>query len=255
MNNEILAIIQARSSSRRLPGKVFLDLAGRTVLERVIERVGQAKKISKVIVATSDKQADDRLAELCKQAGADCFRGSEDDVLDRYYRAARHFGFSNIVRITGDCPVIDPEVIDQVVALYQSENLDYASNVIPPTWPDGLDTEIFSLNALEKAWREARINSAREHVTVYMWQNPALFKQKHLLNPINLSNRRWVLDNPEDYELIKEIYGQLYPSQPNFRLKDLLEFFSAHPELEKVNQNIKRNEGLAKSLQEDVLKN
>ena len=238
-------------SSTRLPGKVLLPLGGKTVLEHIIERVKDSKKIDKIIVATSDRKEDDRIVQLCQKANIDCFRGSENDVLDRYYQAAKYFRFLNIARITGDCPLIDPEIVDQVIELYQKENLDYATNVIPPTFPAGLDVEIFFFKALKKAWQETKMKSEKEHVTIYMWQNPKLFRQKHLNNPIDLSGKRWTLDNPEDYEFIKKIYDNLYPIKPKFRMNDILEFLGANPELEKINKSIKRNEGLEKSLKED----
>jgi len=252
MSRKNLCIIQARYNSTRLPGKVLLLLQNKTVLEHILKRVGQAKKIDKVIVATGEKQENDKIADLCKNLEVDCFRGSEDDVLDRYYQAANKYNFSNIVRITGDCPLIDPYIIDKVAELFEKEGLDYATNVIPPTYPDGLDTEIFSFDALKTAWRRAVLKSNREHVTVYLWQNQSLFKQKHLKNNIDLSAKRWTLDNPEDFEVIENVYNNLYPSNPNFRMGDVLKFFSQHPEIEKINFGITRNEGLAKSFKEDI---
>ena len=244
-------IIQARIDSTRLPNKVLLKLQGESVLEHVIERATKVKKADKVIVATTTKNEDAKIVDICKSLNVDCFRGSDNDVLDRYYQAAKKFNFSDIIRITADCPMIDPEIVDRLIDLYQRENLDYATNAIPPTFPDGLDVEIFSIKALEKTWKEAKLKSAREHVTIYMWQNPNLFKQKSLNNNIDLSDRRWTIDNPEDYKFMKKVYDKLYPHNPNFRLKDLLEFFAANPEIEKINKGIKRNEGLEKSLRQD----
>jgi len=249
----VAVIIQARMGSTRLPKKVLLNLQGKSVLEHIINRVKKAKKIDKVIVATTIDKEDDRIAELCEKIGIDYYRGSENDVLDRYYQAAKKFGFKNIIRITGDCPLIDPGVIDKVVELYEKENLDYATNIMPPTFPDGLDTEIFSFASLEKAWSEAKLKSNREHVTVYIWQHPDLFKQKHIKNEVDLSDKRWTLDNPEDYEFIKQVYDNLYSSKPDFKTEDILQFLKANPEIEKINQGIKRNEGFEKSLNEDKL--
>jgi spore coat polysaccharide biosynthesis protein SpsF len=251
MAKEILCIIQARVGSIRLPGKVLLPLGGKAVLERIIERIKDSKKIDKIIVATSVQAEDDKISDLCQKINIDCFRGSENDVLDRYYQAAKDSGFSNVVRITGDCPLIDPEIIDQVVELFQREKLDYATNVIPPTFPDGLDVEIFSFESLVRARQETKMKSEREHVTIYMWQNSELFKQKHLNSSVDLSGKRWTLDNPEDYEFIKKIFDNLYLVKPKFRMNDVLKFLETNPELEKINQSIKRNEGLEKSLKED----
>lgn len=250
-----LCIVQARYDSTRLPGKVLLPLADKTDIEHVIFRVSQSKKIDKVILATTTKEADDSVALKCQQMGIDCFRGSEDDVLDRYYQAAKKFSCKNIIRITGDCPLIDPEVVDKVIDLYETSGVDYATNVIPPTFPDGLDTEIFSFAALEGAWRETKMASEREHVTIYLWRHPEIFKQQHLKNKADLSSRRWCLDNPEDYEFMKQVFGKLYPQKPDFRLNDLLEFFEANPEIEKINNMISRNEGLKKSIEGDKIIN
>lgn len=247
------AIIQARTASTRLPDKVLLELGGKTVLEHVIQRVEKSKKIEKVVVATTTKKKDDRIIDLCKKLNIDYFRGSETDVLDRYYQTAKKFNFSAIVRITADCPMIDPQIIDKVIYLYKKEKLDYASNVIPPTFPDGLDVEVFPQKTLKKSWKESKLKSEREHVTVYMWQHPNLFKQNHLKNNIDLSIHRWVLDDPEDYEFMKKVYDKLYPNNPNFRMNDLLKFFIKNPEIEKMNKGIKRNEGLEKSLKEDKI--
>ncbi|MFA6171600.1 MAG: glycosyltransferase family protein [Patescibacteria group bacterium] len=253
MKDKVLCIIQARMGSSRLPGKVLLDLAGEPVLARIIERVKKSKLIDKIIIATSGKKDDDEIDRLGTKLGIDVFRGSENDVLDRYYQVAKHYGYGHIVRVTGDCPLIDPGIIDEVISLYRLEDVDYATNVIPPTYPDGLDAEIFSFAALEKAWREAKLNSGREHVTVYMWQNPGKFKQAHLNNSVDLSAKRWVLDNPEDYEVMKSVYEKLYANNPEFRMKDLLMWFGLHPEIEDLNKKIGRNEGLAKSLKEDKI--
>jgi spore coat polysaccharide biosynthesis protein SpsF len=237
--------------SSRLPGKMMLDLKGKTVLERVVERVKDSKRIDRIVVATSINKKDDVIADKSKESKVDCFHGSENDVLERYYEAAKKYGYNNIVRVTGDCPMIDPEIIDQVIGLYFAENLEYATNVIPPTFPDGLDCEIFSFDALEKAWSSANNKTDREHVTTYMWGNPEIFRQKHINNEIDISKKRWTLDNEEDYELIKIVYENLFAEKPKFRLRDLIKFFNENPEIEKINSNIKRNEGLAKSLREN----
>ncbi len=246
-------IIQARTGSTRLPNKVLLRLQGKSVLERVVQRVRESRKIDKVVIATTTQKKDDRIVNICKKLNIDYFRGSENDVLDRYYQAVKLFGVDSIVRITADCPMIDPDIIDKVIDLYKKEKLDYASNVIPPTFPDGLDVEVFSQKALKKSWKEAKLKSEREHVTVYMWRNPRLFKQNHLKNKVNLSDRRWVLDGPKDYEFMKRVYDKLYLNNHNFRMNDLLKFFMKNPEIEKINKGTKRNEGLKRSLKEDKI--
>jgi len=248
MGNQYLAIIQARVGSTRLPEKVLMELAGKTVLEHVIERVSKSEKINKVIVATSDKTGDDKIEELCRKLNITCYRGSENDVLDRFYQAAKEFSYPNIIRITGDCPMIDPEIIDQTIELYEEEKLDYATNVIPPTFPKGLDVEIFTFESLEKAWREVASGPEREHVTVYFWRHPEIFKQKHLVNKINISAKRWVLDYEVDYKFLQEVFNNLYAAKPDFRLKDVLEFLKANPDLEKINERIDRKIELDNSL-------
>ncbi len=250
-----LCIVQAKCGSKRLPRKVLLPLGDKSEIEHVLLRTAQAKKIDKVILATTENKEDNLVALKCVAAGFEVFRGSENDVLDRYYQAAKKFGAENIIRITGDCPLIDPEVVDKVIDLYEKSGVEYATNVIPPTFPDGLDTEIFSFDALEKAWRETKMASEREHVTIYLWRHPEIFKQVHLQNDIDLSSHRWCLDNPEDYEFMKQVFEKLYPAKPNFRLNDLLEFIEANPEIGKVNAMISRNEGLKKSLEEDKIIN
>jgi len=248
MNSCYLIIVQARMGSTRLPGKVLKKLGEKTALEHVIERLSQVKRDNKIIVATSDKCEDDEISVLCHKINIDCFRGSENNVLDRFYQAAKKYGYDNIVRITGDCPMIDPEIVEKTILLYEQEKLDYATNVLPPTFPKGLDTEVFSFKSLERAWQETSDEKLREHVTVYFWQNPDLFKQKHLINDINLSTKRWVLDYDVDYKFLQEIFCKFYPRKKDFRMNDILEFLKANPELEKINEGIDRKRELANSL-------
>ncbi len=247
---KIIAIIQARLGSTRLPGKVLLDLEGRTVLEQVIERVKSSRFINEVIVATTINKEDLEIVKLCASLGISLYCGSVDDVLDRYYQAARLFKADHIVRITSDCPMIDPKIIDDVITLHLRENADYTSNTLKETYPDGQDTEIFTFNALKEAWKNANLASEREHVTPYIRKNPA-FKLLNLESKINLSKKRWTLDNPEDYEFIKIIYENLYYKKPLFNMDDILDFIAENPEIEKINQSIIRNKGYLKSLKED----
>ena len=178
-SRKVLAIIQARMGSTRFPGKVMTDLAGRPLLDHVVKRAQQAHMLTLVRVATSDCPADDIIAQFCKEEEIPYFRGSEEDVLDRFYHAAEHFSADVIVRLTADCPLLDPEIIDRVVKFFQSGEYDYVSNTrIEPTYPDGLDTEVFRYSALERAWREACLRSEREHVTPYIWKQPTLFRSE-----------------------------------------------------------------------------
>ena len=235
----------------RLPGKVLADIAGRPMLWHVANRVGRAKLLDEVIVATSDNALDDSIAALCEQEGVPCFRGSENDVLDRYYLAAMWIHADTIVRITADCPLIDPGVLNKVVAVYLDSGCDYASNTIDRTYPDGLDTEIFSFEALEKAWREARLMSEREHVTPYIWKNPKLFRLRQVTQETDLSGLRWTVDEPEDLEFLRKIYEYLYQPGQVFLMEDIVKLLERHPELLEINRAFETNEGYLRSLQED----
>lgn len=249
---KVEAIIQARMSSTRLPGKVLMDLEGKPVLEHVVERVSACKYINEIIVATTNKKEDDAISKLCKKIGVNIYRGSEEDVLDRFYQAVKSFVPDHIVRITADCPLIDPEVIDSVIKLHLKNNADYSSNTLKETYPDGEDVEVFTFKALEKSWKSAKLRSEREHVTPYIRKNFSLFKLCNLEYRENLSNKRWTLDERRDYEYIKIIYKNLYKKDSCFGMKDILKFIENHPEVEKINRDIMRNEGYMKSLKNDM---
>ncbi|MCX5749170.1 MAG: glycosyltransferase family protein [Candidatus Saganbacteria bacterium] len=247
----VVAIIQARTSSTRLPNKVLLDLEGKTVLERVIERVSAAKTVDRVVVATSIDKSDDAIEEICKKAGIDCYRGSLEDVLDRYYQAAKKYGADSIVRITADCPLMDPSIIDSTVSKYISSGADYISNALKETFPDGEDVEIFTFKALERAWNESKKTSEREHVTPYIRNNTNIFKIAGFEADRDLSEKRWTLDNAEDYEFLVKVYSRLYKTNPLFGLEEILELLKNEPDLNKINSHIVRNEGYARSLRDD----
>ncbi len=250
----ILAIIQARMGSSRLPGKVLLDLAGRPVLWRGLERVRQAGRIDQVLVATTDQPGDEPIRRFCAERGVRCFAGSEQDVLDRYYQAARFAGATDedgIVRITADCPLIDPEVVDRVIEAYLSSGADYVSNVQPPTFPDGLDVEAFRFSALRRAWQEAKLVSEREHVTPYLRNQPEKFSAHNVTHSVDLSAHRWTLDEPADYALLQRIVTELDLRRPDFHLADVLQVLAEHPEWRELNRDFERNEGYAKSLRQE----
>lgn len=248
---ETLIILQARMSSSRLPNKVLMPILGKPMLARQIDRLSTIKTPHTLIIATSSQPSDDRIEQLCQQLNINCFRGSLDDVLARYYQAAVEFGqnktIKNIVRITGDCPLIDSEIIDNVIELFLTSNSDYCSNCAPATLPDGLDVEVFSLAALEKAYLLAKKPSEREHVTPFIRNNPQLFKVDNYNHQSDLSHYRWTVDEAEDFDLITKIYQALYPSNAHFTLADILALMNQQPELIKINQHINRNEGLLKS--------
>ncbi|MFA4833307.1 MAG: glycosyltransferase family protein [Patescibacteria group bacterium] len=248
----ITTIIQARISSTRLPGKVLLPLGGKTVLENVVERVRKAKLIGETVVATSNGKDDDKIVELCETRGIKYFRGSLDDVLDRYYQTAKHFQAESICRITADCPLIDPEVIDRVAKKYLEGEYDYVSNTHPTaTYPDGLDVEIFSFKALERAWQEAILLSEREHVTSYIWNNPDKFKIGNVKNSLDLSTYRLTIDENKDYELLKKIFKEV----SNLTMLNIVKFLDERQDIKNINADITRDEGYYKSLENDKIKN
>lgn len=248
---KIVAIIQARMSSSRLPGKVMAEICGKPMLYHVVKRTGRSKMIDLACVATSDHCDDDIIESFCKGNGIPCFRGSLDDVLDRYYQAASHFGASTIVRLTADCPLLDPDIIARVIKKFSEGSFDYVSNVMEYTYPDGLDTEVFSFGALERAWREARLKSEREHVTPYIRNHPEIFRLANVSYRENLSHFRWTVDQPQDLDFVRSVYERL--GSMYFDMTDVLKLLKQNPDLSSKNAGIKSNEGYLKSLREDYI--
>ena len=247
----ILAILQARVSSSRLPGKVLKPLLGVPMMLRQIERVRRARRIDRLIVATSVERADDAIETLCTTNGIDCVRGSLNDVLDRFYAAAQPASPDYVVRLTADCPLADPGLIDEVIEFCLHGGFDYASNAFEPTFPDGLDVEVFRFTCLEQAWKEARLPSQREHVTPFINQQPQRFRIGSFRNPVDHSHLRWTVDEPADFELVTRIYEALYPVNPAFSRHDVLELLNRQPELLRLNDRHVRNAGYQKSLDAD----
>lgn len=239
-------IIQARMTSTRLPGKVlkpvYLDEQPKTMLEAVIERVAQCQNIDMIIVATTTNKTDDPIEKLCRRMDVECFRGDEHDVLERYYLAATRFDLTYVIRITSDCPVIDPEVIDQIVTFYKDSypRYDYVSNTLERTYPRGLDTEIFSYQVLRQAYLEAKAEDEREHVTCYIYRNSDnKFRIQTFLQSNDYSDLRLTVDTVDDLNLIQNIYEALYPNNPNFRQKDIVHLLTeVHPEWVDINSHI-----------------
>ncbi|MCL5958534.1 MAG: glycosyltransferase family protein [Chloroflexi bacterium] len=247
---KVVAVIQARMGSTRLPGKVLAEVAGVPMLWHVVNRARTARYVDLVLVATSREPADDAIAAFCARNGIECFRGSESDVLDRYYEAAREYQAEIVVRLTADCPLLDPEVIDDVIYSFREYPADYASNVRECTFPDGLDTEAFSFDVLEQAWREARLKSEREHVTPYIRNHPELFYLVDLHYDEDLSALRWTVDEPRDLEFVRAVYSHLGASSA-FGMEEVLDLLRERPEISEINAGIGRNEGYQKSLRED----
>ncbi|MEI7814196.1 MAG: glycosyltransferase family protein [Coriobacteriia bacterium] len=247
----ILGVIQARYSSTRLPGKVLLPVLGRPMLALQIDRILRAETLDKVVVATSTDSGDDAIETLCAAAGVDCYRGSLDDVLGRLYGAAERYGAGHVVRVTGDCPLSDPRVIDAVVALHLKGGYEYTSNVAPPTFPDGLDVEVVRMEVLAQANSAAELNLEREHVTVWIREHVPHDRRGNLLHDPDLSALRWTVDEPADLEFVRTICGALADSVPEFGLDDILELLHQHPEYGAINAGIGRNEGFAKSVSEE----
>lgn len=249
----ISAIVQARMGSTRLPGKVMMDICGRPMLWHVINRLRHAETLDSIVVATSERRLDDKIEEFCRSEDVPCFRGSEKDVLDRYYQAAKWIGADVIVRITADCPLIDPEVVDSVVNKYLECKCDYASNSELRTYPDGLDTEVFSFDALKRAWREARMMSEREHVTPYIRNNKTIFTSAEVFQERDLSSLRWTVDEPEDFDFVRNIYERLYRSDRVFLMDEVVNLLRENPKLIEINEGFERNEGYLRSIQEDFV--
>lgn len=237
----IVAIIQARMNSSRLPGKVLQDLGGRPMLVRVAERVRRAKTIQSLMVATTLDASDDPLEALCHERGYAMYRGSQYDVLDRFYQAACLAEADVIVRLTADCPLLDPDLIDQTVQLFLQSGADFAANRLPPPWkrtfPIGLDVEVCSFTALERAWNHAELLFEREHVMPYLYDEEGRFKVAVLDNDVDYGSLRWTVDTPQDLELVRVLVSRF--ADDHFTWKDVLALVQREPELMQINAEVK----------------
>jgi spore coat polysaccharide biosynthesis protein SpsF len=236
-STKVVAIIQARMGSSRLPGKVLKKLEGKTVLARVVARVSRARLLHEAMVATTTAKKDESIVEECGQLKVPIFRGDEQDVLDRYYRAAQEVKAEVLVRITADCPLIDPELIDETIGAQGKTNCDYASNALERTYPRGLDVEVFTFQALERAWREARLPYQREHVTPYLYEHPEQFRISKLRGREDLSHLRWTLDTPEDLACLSAIYERFH-GRDDFGWKEVLSLLDREPEIAELNRQV-----------------
>jgi spore coat polysaccharide biosynthesis protein SpsF len=260
---KITAIIQARMSSSRLPGKVLLDIAGQPMLARVVRRAGRARLVDRVVIATTSEASDDPVAELCARSNFDCYRGSQHDVLDRYFQAACRFGGDAIVRLTADCPLIDPGIIDHTLAAFLGMEADpnaarpehsgqlewdFAANRLPPPWnrtyPIGLDTEVCTFQALRRAWQEASQPYQREHVMPYLYDTAGRFRVLLVDHDQEYGDLRWTVDTAEDLEVLRRIYAA-FEGRDDFSWLEVLDLFQQHPELAQINARVQH-----KSMQE-----
>lgn len=236
------AIIQARCGSTRFPNKVFALIDGKPLLWHVVNRLKYATKIDDIIVATTVSEKDDKIEQWCKENNVHCFRGSEENVLNRYYSASEAFPSDYVVRITADDPFKEPKVIDAVITKLIEEGYDHVTNNLPPSFPEGLDCEAFKKSALDRSEKEAETAFEREHVTQYIYHHPEIFKIGNVSNPENLSYLRWTVDKDVDFEMVKAVYAHRNPANKGILLMDeILDILKANPEIEKINSEVERS--------------
>jgi len=249
----ITAIIQARMGSSRLPGKVLMPILGRPMLALQLERVQAARLVDQVVIATSGHPSDQAILDFAQEHDVFCLRGAVDDVLDRYHQAAKRTQSDHIVRITGDCPLIDPAVIDAVIRAHVHDENDYTANVNPPTFPDGMDVEVMTFAALNEAWSYADKPSEREHVTSYFRRDLSHVQMGNIAHDTDLSDLRVTVDEAVDFEVVKAVFEGLIAQGLTFGLSDIVQFLSDHPELARKNASCERNAGFTESLKKDAL--
>ena len=244
----MLAILQARYSSSRLKAKATKLILGKEMLLHQIQRIEKSKEITKLVVATSSDVSDDVIEKLCTNNNIEVFRGSLENVLDRFYQCAKVHNATNIIRLTGDCPLIDVNIIDDTIRYHIKGGYDYSTNTLPPSFPDGLDIEVMSMNTLKIAWENATEKYDLEHVTYYITQRKNKFHLGNYANKDDLSHLRWSVDELEDFIFVTKVYENLYKENPNFLMDDILRLIKSNPKLLNINSHIKRNLGLLKSL-------
>jgi len=237
----ITAIIQARVNSSRLPNKIFAEIMGQPLIWHVINRIRFSKRITNIIIATSMNKLDDKLEEWCRDNFIQVFRGSENNVLERFFFSAKKCSSKIIVRITADDPFKDPIILDNVIDMLVENNLDFAYNNNPPTFPEGLDTEVFTMQSLEKAYQNSVDEYEHEHVTQYFYRNKNKFKQKNFKYSEDISYLRWTIDKKEDLEMTRQVYNHLYQVGEIFYMKDILALLKENPQIAKINENVARS--------------
>jgi spore coat polysaccharide biosynthesis protein SpsF len=239
----IVIIVQARMGSSRLPGKVLKEIRGRPMLSYEIERLRRAKRADLLVVATTTSRRDDAIVDLCASEAVEVTRGSEHDVLSRYGEAAREHGATAVVRVTADCPLIEPALVDSAIEAFASPHgaYDYVSNMLQPSWPYGMAVEVFSRAALDEAVLEAKDAAEREHVTPFLYWHPDRYRLKSLTRTPDLSHHRWTVDTPEDFEFVSRVIEALYPARPEFDMDDVLDLLEANPQLLTINSHVQQH--------------
>ncbi len=247
----VIAIIQARLGSTRLPSKVLKKIENKTLLELYINRLTPSKLIDKIVIATTANVEDDAIAKLAKEINVECFRGSENDLLDRYYQCAKKYEGNIIVRVTPDDPFVDYEVVDRAIQIFLDGDYDFVTNHFEPTFPEGLDVEVYSINALKESWEKAKLLSEREHVFPYIQNNQNQFKIHNFKQDKDYSHLRWTIDHQCDFDMTEKIYSHLYKTKQIFLQNDILELLEKYPEIAEMNSHIKRKEGVNKTKEND----
>lgn len=237
-----VAIIQARMASTRLPQKAMLDIAGHTMLWHVVQRLHDCQNLDEVVVATTVNTEDQAITDFCRAQGFHCYRGSSEDVLDRYFQAAKAYKAEAVVRITSDCPLIDPEIVDELIKRYSDSPDEYAgaSTIIRRSYPRGLDCELVSMSTLTNLWERVTEPKYREHVTLYIYDHLHDFRMISLEFPEDLSRYRWTVDEQADLDFVREVYRQLYAVDPAFRTRDVLKLLNKDKKLQLINQHIEQ---------------
>lgn len=240
MQLKVVAVIQARMGSTRLPGKVLMDISGKPMLARVVERLSRAKRLCETIVATTSKTSDDPIVQLCHENAWAYFRGSDTDVLDRYFHGSMAFQADVVVRITSDCPLVDPTIVDKLVRIFLAgqQVFDYVSNNHPPSYPRGMDVEVIRFSALKQAWEEDTNFAWREHVTPYIRLHPEMFKLYNVKSDCDFSTMRWTVDTPEDLEFVRTIYSHF--GHDAFSWLEVLLALEKHTEWLTINSHVKQ---------------
>lgn len=253
----IAGIIQSRTGSNRCSFKVLKKIKNKTLVELYVERVRKSLLIDKIIIATTINKQDDIIEKISKKIDIDCFRGSEDDLIDRYYKCSKKYNVDIVVRLCNDDLFVDYEVIDRAIKIFNNnqDKMAIVTNHFKPTYPEGLDIDVFSFKGLEKSWKESTLKSEREHVFPYFFKNKNKFKIINFEQKNNYSYLRWTIDYEDDFKMVKEVYKHLYDEKQYFVQKDILKLLEEYPEIIKINSDIGHYEGIKKSFKEDGIKN